>query len=69
MNRINAEAAKLIADLELSYDEVSRYLNVPVDTIKTWFEGEADQQTDMPEKELYFLKYCLLSDNKRSHLF
>jgi DNA-binding transcriptional regulator YiaG len=69
MNRINAEAAKLIADLELSYNEVSRYLNVPVDTVKTWFEGEDEQQVDMPEKELYFLKYCLMSDNKRSNLF
>lgn len=69
MSNTNSEAAKIIADLELSYNEVAQYLNVSTDIVKTWFDGEVEQQEVMPEKELQFLKYCLMTDNKRSHLF
>ncbi|MFT5521978.1 MAG: DNA-binding transcriptional regulator YiaG [Enterobacterales bacterium] len=66
----NSEAEKIIADFELSHAQVAQYLNVSTDTVKCWFEiDDSNNRQEMPTKELHFLKYCLMADNKRSQLF
>ena len=69
MYNTNKEAAEIIANLQLSEKEVAKYLNVTTDVVKKWFEQDKQQQAAMPEADLHFLKYCLMTDNKRAHLF
>lgn len=69
MHKTNNEAAKIIAEHALSDIEVARYLNVSIDLVKTWFGVANSQQQMMPESDLNFLKYCLMTDNNRSQLF
>ena len=69
MHKTNSEAAKIIAEHALSDLEVARYLNVSIDLVKTWFGVANSQQQMMPESDLNFLKYCLMTDNNRSQLF
>ncbi len=69
MYNTNIEAAQIIADLQLAETEVAKYLNVTTEMVKKWFHEDKQHQVMMPEAELHFLKYCLMTDNKRSQLF
>ena len=70
MNNTNLEAAKIIADLQLSHEQVAQYLNVSTDKVSCWLETDNSKAQDvMPESELNFLRYCLMTENKRSQLF
>jgi len=70
MSTTNSQAMEIVADLGLSHAEVAQYLNVTTDVVEKWFglDGSGEQEV-MPDSELNFLKYCLMTDNKRSHLF
>ncbi len=70
MSTINEQAMAIVAELGLSHEEVAQYLNVSTDVVDKWFgmDGTGEQEA-MPDSELNFLKYCLMTDNKRSHLF
>jgi DNA-binding transcriptional regulator YiaG len=66
----NLEAAKLIADLQLSHEQVAQYLNVSTDMVCRWLETDNSKAHEvMSQSDLHFLKYCLMTDNKRSQLF
>ena len=64
----SSEAAKIVAELQVSHSQVAEYLNVSTDTVKCWLD-EGNGKQEMPIEELHFLKYCLMADNKRSQLF
>ncbi|GEM_PF-2213682 len=70
MSTTNSQAMEIVADLGLSHEEVAQYLNVTNDVVEKWFGLDgSNEQVEMPDSELNFLKYCLMTDNKRSHLF
>jgi hypothetical protein len=70
MSTNNSQAMAIVADLGLSHEQVAQYLNVTTDVVDRWFGLDgSNEQEDMPDSELNFLKYCLMTDNKRSHLF
>lgn len=70
MTTINQQALAIVEDLALSRQQVAQYLNVTTESVDNWFAQEDSPSHEvMPESELNFLKYCLMTDNKRSHLF
>ena len=70
MNSTNTELAQIIEQTQITRAEIAQYLNVLVEKVDGWLEVDSSKKQDeMPESELHFLKYCLMSDNKRTHLF
>ncbi len=70
MSTNNSQAMAIVADLGLSHEEVAQYLNVSTDVVDGWLSSDgSNEREEMPDSELNFLKYCLMTDNKRSHLF
>ncbi len=68
--RTNQEAAKIIADANLSLAQVAQYLNTSTDDVRRWLPDEGKNPIEeMPASDLQFLKYCLMADNTRTHLF
>lgn len=66
----NQELIQLMEELQLSRDEVAKQLNVPVTVVDRWTASDGNEaQEMMPESDLRLLKYALMSENKRSHLF
>jgi len=70
MNSNNTELAHITEQAQLTRAEIAQYLNVSIEKVDGWLEADSSKkQEEMPESELHFLKYCLMSDNKRAHLF
>lgn len=70
MTSTNTELVQLMQDLHLNEADVARHLDVPLDVVNRWMKAPTDQpDSGMPESELRLLKFALMSDNRRAHLF
>lgn len=70
MTSTSTELVQLMQDMHLNEADVARHLDVPLDVVNRWMMATADQPDScMPESELRLLKFALMSDNKRAHLF
>ena len=70
MTDSNRELVLLIQELDLSHAEIAGHLDVPLYRVIRWTatDGDKDQEV-MPESDLRLLKYALMSENRRTHLF
>lgn len=70
MMNTNGQAAKIIADVNMGHEQVPQYLNVSMNLVKRWFRENCSVEAElMSDSDLYFLKYCLMTDDTRAHLF
>lgn len=66
----NTELNELMHRLKLSCEDVATTLNVPVGMIAHWSARKGSKHyMEMPDFELRLLKYALMTENKRKHLF
>ncbi|MCU7942205.1 MAG: hypothetical protein KZQ87_05945 [Candidatus Thiodiazotropha sp. (ex Cardiolucina cf. quadrata)] len=71
MNTTNQDLRKIMHDKNLSCNDVAKVLDVPLETVETWTcsSEENGNPVKMPELDLRMLKYSLMTENTRYHLF
>ncbi|MBT3094306.1 MAG: hypothetical protein AB2672_07855 [Candidatus Thiodiazotropha endolucinida] len=71
MNTTNQDLCKIMHDKNLSCNDVAKVLDVPLETVEAWTcsSEENGNPVQMPELDLRMLKYSLMTENTRYHLF
>jgi hypothetical protein len=70
MNYTNRELVQLMKELHISCVEVAKHLCVPVGLVTRWTASDGNEdQALMPPSYLHLLKYSMMTENRRTHLF
>lgn len=66
----NAVLVEIMADRQLNVHDIAKQLGVESSVVERWIAFAENLDGDeMPESELRLLRYALMTDNKRKHLF
>ena len=69
MTKANQELIQLMKELHINSEDVAKHLNVPVSMVTHWTTSDENENQAMPPSYLQLLKYSMMTENRRSHLF